>query len=406
MAQFKYTALSPNGEKVSGMITGFNELDAAARIKESCSVILNIKEVSEKQAVGLLNFDLTANKLNSKAFTVMCSQFAIILESGVPVSRACHLIADKTTDKNLKNMLVKVAEDVEGGRTLSAAFEDHGGKLLPATFVETIRAGEESGNIDRSFSTMEAHFDKQVKTKAKVRGAMAYPLFVIVIAIAAVAVIMIKVVPTFTGIFAESGGEIPAMMASLIAVSNFFRKYILVIIAVIAAVILGLKLYGNSEKGRINLAKLALRLPVLGNINLLTAASQFANSMTTLRSSGLPIPKAVAITAKVIDNYYISTEVGKLTGQLEAGRTLGASMREQKVLPDILVDMTAVGEETGELAQTLGTIAKFYDSELNNAVQAALAKLEPGMLIFIAIFAGYIVIAVYTGMFQMYGSMA
>ena len=404
MAQFKYSALSANGERVSGMITGYNELDAATRVKENYGVILKIQEVNEEQ-MGLLNYDLFGNKLDAKAFTVMCSQFSIILRAGVPIARACHLIADKTTDKPLKKMLIKVADDVETGRSLSAAFEDHGAKLLPPTFVETIRAGEESGAIDKSFATMHDHFDKQVKTKGKVASAVAYPIFVIFIAIVAVAVIMIKVVPTFTEVFAGAGADVPFMMRSLIVVSEFFQHYILVMIAVVAAIILGLKLYGNTEDGRTNLAKIALKLPVLGEINLLTAASQFANSMATLMQSGLPIPKAISITAKVIDNYFLSTATGKITGELEAGRTLGTTMREQSVMPDILVDMTAVGEETGELAETLHTIAEFYDNELEEAVNSALAKLEPGLLVFIAAFAGYIVIAVYTGMFNMYAAM-
>ena len=404
MAQYKYLGLSPGGEKVTGIVTAYNELDAATRVKESCNVILKLTEVKEK-APGFLNFDLGANHLNAKAFTVMCSQFAIILRAGVPLGRAVQLMADKTADKPLKKMLDKVGEDVEAGRSLSASFEDHGGKLLPPTFIETIRAGEASGNISDAFETMHDHFDKQVKTKAKVRSALAYPLFVIVIGVAVVAVIMLRVIPTFTGIFEDAGSEIPFMMNSLIVISHFFQKYYLVMLAVLAALILGAKLYSNTEEGRMRFAKMALKLPVLGNIQLLTASSQFANSMTTLMAAGLPVTRAIGITAKVIDNYYISTETGKLTGELEAGRTLGASMKEQGVLPDILVDMTGVGEESGELTETLHTIALFYDAELNEAVQSALAKLEPAMLIFIAIFAGYIVVAVYTGMFSMYGAM-
>lgn len=404
MAQYKYTAISKSGEKVNGVVDAFNELDAASRIRQSCDVILKLAEATEEKP-GLLNMDIGGNKLNAKAFTVMCSQFAIILRAGVPLARAVHLIAAKTTDKPLKKLLTKVAEDVESGRSLSAAFEDHGGKLLPTTFIETLRAGEQSGAIDRSFETMQAHFDKQVKVKAKVKSAMAYPLFVIFIAVVVVAVVMTVVIPRLTPMFMEFGGEIPFMMRSLIVVSEFFQKYILVIVAVIAALVIGVKLYGNTEAGRIGLAKLQLKLPILGNIAELTAASEFANSMAALMNAGLPIPKALAITARTMSNYYLSTENGKLSGELEAGQTLGKSMREQGIMPDILVDMVGVGEETGELAQTLETVAAFYDAELEEATKAALAKLEPAMLIFIAIFAGYIVIAIYTGMFSMYGNM-
>ena len=404
MAQYKYTALSKGGEKVSGMVDAFNELDAANRIRQTCDVILKIQDATEEKK-NFLTMDLDGNRLNAKAFTVMCSQFAIILRAGVPVARAVHLIAAKTTDKALKRLRGKVAEDVEGGRSLAASFEDHGGKLLPTTFIETLRAGEQSGSIDTAFETMQAHFDKQLKVRAKVKSAMAYPLFVIAIAVVVVAVVMIYVIPRLSPIFTEFGGKIPFMMNSLIVASNFFKKYILVIVAVIAAILIAFKLYGNTEQGRINLAKLQLKLPILGNIAELTGASEFANSMAALMSAGLPIPRALGITARTMSNYYLSTENGKLGGELEAGRALGASMREQNLMPDILVDMVSVGEETGELTGTLNTVAKFYDAELEEATKAAIAKLEPALLVFIAIFAGYIVIAIYTGMFSMYSLM-
>ena len=432
MAQFQYSAVSKSGQKVKGVIEAFNELDAANRIRQTCDVIQKITPLDESKK-NPLNFDLGANKLNNKAFTVMCNQFAIILRSGVPLARAVHLIGDKTTDKPLKRLLKLVAEDVEGGRSLTTSFEEHGSKILPVTFLETLRAGEESGNIAKSFETMAAHFDKQTKIKAKVKSAMAYPLFVLVIAVVVVAVVMVFVIPKLTPIFTENGGEIPFMMNSLVVVSNFFRKYIFVIVAIIAAIVIGFKLYGKTHRGHINLSKRKLGLPVLGNIEYLTAASEFANSMAAMMGAGLPIlgnieyltaasefansmaammgaglpiPRALSITAKTMSNYYLSTENGKLSGELESGRALGSAMREQNVMPEILVDMVGVGEETGELEGTMDTVAQFYDNELDEATKAALAKLEPAMLIFIAVFAGYIVIAIYTGIFSMYGTMS
>ena len=404
MAQFKYTALSHSGQKVTGIVDAFNEMDAAVRVKENCSVILKLTDVSEKSG-GLFSLDLSSDRLNAKAFTVMCSQFAIILKAGVPLARAVQLIADKTADKKIKRMLMLIASDVEGGRTLSASFEEHGGKFLPPTFVETLRAGEESGSLDRSFETMHEHFDKQTKMQAKVRGAMAYPLFVLALTVVVVIVLLVKVVPVFAAVFAEGGGQMPLSTRMLLGISGFFQKYILVIIGVFAALFLAFKAYSHTEEGRLNVAKLVLKLPVFGNISLLTAASEFANSMTSMLEAGLPLVKAVNITARTISNYYLSRETGKLSGKLEEGKALGSSMREAAYMPDILVDMVGVGETTGELASTLGTIAEFYDAELNDATQKALAMMEPAMLIIIAVVAGFVVIAMYSAMFSMYGSM-
>ena len=398
MATYKYTAISKDGVKVSGVVEGFNEFDAVDRIKQDCDIVLKLTEVEEKKP-GLLSMEIGGNRLNAKAFSLMCAQFSIILQSGIPIGRTVRLIGDKMTDKKLKGILKKVAEDVEAGRSVAASFQERGGKLLPAVFIETIRAGEESGNLSKAFETMYQHYDKQVKMRAKVRNALIYPVFVLALAVVVVIVLMVKVVPTFMDIFASYDAELPLITQSLILISNFFRKYIFLIIFVFAAIALIFKLYANTEKGRMNVAKLALKIPVLGNVSLLSAASEFAANLTTLIGAGLQLTRAVSITARVINNYYISQCVGKMTSRLEEGYTLGECM------PDILVDMTAVGEETGELESTLHTVSGYYESELDMAVQDVLKKLEPTLLIGMAVIAGYIVLAVYIAMFQMYSVM-
>ena len=401
---FKYTALSLNGEKVSGVIEGYNELDAVSRIKQTCSVVLKITPVAEK-GTGFLNMDIGGNKLNSKAFTLMCSQFAIILRSGIPIARTVELIGEKTTDKPLKKLLKAVAQDVEAGRSISASFSDHGSKLLPTTFLETLRAGEASGNIDKAFESMYHHYDKQVKMRAKVKSAVSYPVFVLIVAIVVVIILMVKVVPTFLVIFESYDAELPLPTRMLIAISNFFRDYIVVMILIAAVAIIAYKIYGNTEAGRLKIAELKLKIPVLGNIGTLNAASQFANTMAMMLQAGLTITNAISITAKVIDNYYISQEVGKLAGKIEEGHSLGTCMRELTCMPDILIDMTAVGEETGELESTLNTISGYYDNELEMATDAAMKKLEPTLLVGLAVVAGFIVIAIYMAMFSMYSAM-
>lgn len=406
MVTYKYTAISKDGQKVSGVIEGFNEFDAAERIRESCDIVLKLTAVKNKEdGAGIFTREIGKNRLDMKAFTLMCSQFSIILRSGVPIARTVRLIAEKTSNRPLHRMLESVADDVEAGRSLASSFSERGEKLLPPTFIETIRAGEESGNLDRSFESMSRHYEKTTKMRAKVRGAMIYPSFVLLIAVAVVIVLMVKVVPTFTAVFEELGAELPLMTKILIAVSNFFRRFAWIIFAVLAALVIAVKVYGNTEEGRLKLAKAQRRIPVLGNIDELNSASQYANTMAMMLEAGLPISRAVSITAKVMDNYYVGQSVGTISGKLEEGQTLGTSLREAQCLPDILVDMNAVGEETGELESTLNTIAGYYDTELEQATADALAKLEPAILIVLAIIAGFIVIAMYLAMFEMYNSM-
>ena len=403
MVTYKYTAISKDGAKVSGVVECFNEYDAVNRIRQDYDIILKLTEVKEKNSI--LSMEIGGPKLNAKAFTLMCSQFSIILRSGIPIARTVRLIADKMTDKTLKKMLQQVASDVEGGRSLADSFEERGGKFLPLTFNETIRAGEESGNVDKSFDTMYRHYDKQAKIGGKVRSALTYPAFVMVIAIAVVIVLMVKVVPTFTEIFDSYGSELPLITRILIGISDFFSAAWLPLLIIALVLVIAYKLYTNTESGRLKVAQLGLKLPVLGNINILNAASQFANTMTTMMAAGLPITRAISITARVMDNYYISQRIGKLVGRLEEGWSLGDSMREAAVMPDILVDMVSVGEETGELADTLDTVAVYYDAELEMAISSALGALEPTILVFVAGVAGFIVVAIYIAIFQLYSAM-
>ena len=206
------------------MIDAYNEMEAVDRIRETCDIVLKITPTADKEG-GFLSKDIGGTKLDMKAFTLMCNQFAIIIKAGIPIARTVQLIAAKTTDKNIKRILNQVATDVEAGRSISASFEERGGKLLPTTFIETIRAGEESGSLDSAFQSVGDHLDKQTKMRAKVRSALSYPIFVMIIAVVVVAVLMIKVVPTFTSIFDSYGADLPAITKSLIAISNFFRNY-------------------------------------------------------------------------------------------------------------------------------------------------------------------------------------
>ncbi len=406
MNSYKYTALTSTGEKIDGMIDAVNQIDATNRIRQQYDMVLNIKEMKGAGNVsGFLSMEIGGNRLNNKEFTLMCSQLATILSAGIPISRAMRLIGNKVSDKTLKRILKAAGDDVEAGRSLSSSFEEYGGKIFPVTFIETIRAGEAAGDLAGAFDSMARHFDKQSKMGAKVRAAMGYPLFVLAVAVVVVMVLMVRVVPTFTAIFDDLGGELPLMTRMLIAISNFFRKYILYMVIIIAAIIVAYILYKRTPSGARNLAWLQLKLPVLGNIAELNAASLFANTMATMIGAGLPMTRAVRITSQVMTNQLFKERVEGMVTRIEEGRTVVDSMRETEIMPDILSDMVGVGEETGEMKHTLDVTAAYYDNELETAVQAAISMLEPALLIFIAGIAGFIVIAIYMAMFSMYGAM-
>lgn len=399
MVTYQYTAITEDGVKKKGVIQAVDEFAAVEKIKATCPIVTKITPVEESKSI--LSMELGQAKMDQNALSVMCSQFAIILKSGVPISRCMEMIAEQTDDKRLRKMLANAADDVAEGNGIANSFEKNC-TALPVTFIETIRAGEHSGTLENSFQTLEKYYEKAYKTGQKVKQAMMYPIFVICVAIVVLAVVMIKVIPTLMETFSELGGEMPLITRMMIAMSDFFVEYWMIIAGILLVLIIGLKVYFNTEKGRVFWSDFKLKIPILGKIALLNGCSQFANTMTALLQAGVTVHNSLEITAKIMDSYVLSLEVSAMSGKIEEGKMLGDCMRDSKYFPKTLVEMTAIGESTGELEDTLKTVGDYFDNEAQHETAKAINKLEPGIMILMAIFAGFIVLAVYLPMFQMY----
>ena len=397
---FKYTALTKDGMKVNGVIDATDQYAAATRIRAQYPVIEKLDPVSEK--TGILTKDLQ-RKVDEKALSVMCSQFAIMLSSGVNIAICIKMIANQTQDKALKKMLEKSAVDVSQGASVASSFEKNC-PILPVTFIETIRAGELSGTMEDSFKTLETYYSKSYQLAQKIKQAMAYPVFVLIIAVVVLFVIMIKVVPTLTNVFSELGGNLPAITQFLIDTSRFFGRWWWLMLGILLFLIVGGALYSRTPKGKEFFGRLELKMPVLGEINLLNAAAEFSNTMSALLQAGLGVGNALTVTSKVLRSYILANQVREVVDKVEAGYRLGDSIRKTD-FPLILQEMTAIGEDTGELEKTLEVIGAYYTNESDYAIQKAISKLEPTIMVFLAIFAGFIVIAIYLPMFTMYDLM-
>lgn len=402
MQTYRYRAISKQGAKVNGVVEAQNEYDAVTRIKEHCDIVTDIRQVQEKS--GLLTKEVGAKKPKAKALSLMCSQFSVLLQSGLNIRRVVETVAGQTTDKKLKKVLSKVAEDVGSGYSLAGSMENQG-DYFPVALIETVRAGEESGALERSFERLTTYYENSYKTRAKVTNALTYPIFVLLVATVVMIIMMAKVIPTFLGIFGDLGAELPLCTVMLIKMSHFFQKTWLLWLALIAGGILFWRIYCKSEQGAVRFSILALRLPVLGNINRMNGASQFANTMSTLLAAGLGVGRALNITARVLDNRYLSKCTDRFIMGVEAGKRLGDCMEEAECYPRLLAEMTAVGEETGTLEETLTKIGRYFDGEVETATTKAIALLEPTLLVVTALIAGFIVISLYLPMFSMYGAM-
>jgi len=398
MRTFQYRAVSRNGAEVNGIVEAFDEYAAVAKIKETCSVVTKISEVQG----GVRERGAAEGKIKEKNLALLCSQFAIILSAGLPVLRAVELIAGQTTDKTLKKILTAVASDVGEGFSLAKSFEDKG-RQLPTTFIETVRSGEQSGTLEQSFRRLHDYYNKSSRLKGKVKSAMIYPTFTLIVAVIVVIIIMVVAVPAFTAGFADMGESLPGVTKALIAISNFFTNYWMILAAVIAAAVGFVKLYGRQEQGRLRLAELQLKFPVLGKITLMKSAAQIANTLCTLVAAGLPIIQSVSIVGKVVDNAFLGRQILNTVPKLEEGQSLGSCLRKCPYLPEMLVEMTAVGEDTGTLESTLETVGLYYDNETELASAKAVALMEPIIICILAVIVCFLLLSVYLPMFQLYG---
>lgn len=395
MANFKYKALSANGEEVGGVIEAVDQMVAVAKIKQTCPVILEIKEVNEKEGAKRIK------KVNAQTLSLLCDRLSIILGVGVPIIKAVDMLAAQMEDKDIKAVLKDVSKDVAMGRSLYSSFASKG-DIFPITFLESVKAGEESGNLIRVFSRLKEFYEKTSKTKQKVTSSLMYPMFTMVVAVIVIIIVMVVAVPTFSKSFANMGAELPAITKIVMAMSDFLIGYGIYLVFGIIALILGFRSYSRTETGAEAISIFILAIPVVGNIVQLSSASQFAHTMSMMLSSGMPILRCIETAGKSIGNYVMRRDILDATVAVEEGRTLGSCLAQSKYLPSMLVEMVAMGESTGTLETTLEAVAVFYDNETEISTAKATGLLEPAIICVLAGVVCFVLLSVYLPMFGMY----
>ncbi len=399
MNTYKYRARSIEDDKsVNGVIEAYSEFEAVAQIKARNLIVEKITPMTEKQGIHVdLNEPLW---VSDKVLALTASQFAIMLKAGLPMGRVVQLIADQTSDKLMKKILTACAQDVQAGFSLAQSLEKNG-KKIPAAFIETVRAGEESGSLEVCFLRLQTYYEKAHRVKRKVRSALTYPIILILMAVVVVGVVMVVLVPTMTGMFEGAGQELPGVTQFLMNVSDFFVAYWPIVFGALAGVIIAIKMYSKTPAGAMAMGRLKMKLPVIGKIGIMNAASQFANTVCVLLTAGLPITRVIAITSRVVDNVAVGKTLDEAVAQLEEGKRLATALKDNPYLPPMLIEMVSVGEDTGALEDTMDTIGSYYDEEAEAASSKALGMLEPMITIFLGVFIGFIVIAIYMPMFTM-----
>ena len=400
MKTFNYKARTEAGGAVTGVAEANTRDEAILNLKDAGLIVESIAEAGGEHDIDLR---LGGRKTKEKSLAIMCNQFAIILTAGMPIVRTLQLVANQTEDKSLKVILNDVADEVSAGYSLADSFAKHG-TGLPTTFIETVRAGEASGSLDVVFRRLSEFYEKSSKTKSKVKSAMIYPSFVIGIAIVVIAIIMLFAVPTFTSTFASMGVQLPWITQFMIDSSAFWTHNILFIIGLVIVLIIAVKVAKRNDEFRLKWSRIGVRLPVLGRISLMNAASQYSGTMGVMMEAGLSVINAVSVTARSMSNYYMGHELASTQADLESGKPLATCLAKIGIFPELVTEMTGVGEQTGSLEHTLSVLSEYYDNEVETASARALSILEPLIIVILAVIVCGILLAVYLPMFSLYGS--
>ncbi len=398
MKTYKYRAIASDGSPVTGVIEAYDEFEAIAEIRRTCTVVEDIKPVENKRRINIdINEPLW---VSNKTLALTANQFFIMLKAGLPMSRTVSLIAEQSDDRLMKRILRACAEDVAAGYSLAASLEKNG-KKIPPVFIETVRAGEESGTLENSFESLEVYYTRAHKTNKKVKSALTYPVIVLLLAVVVIAVVMVVLVPRMIETLESFGTELPLVTRILIAISNFLAKSWYIILILIAAIAIAVFAYGKTEKGKLLYSRIRMKLPVLGKIARYNAAAQTANTLSTLLAAGLPVTRALEIVSRVVDMRCVGQELNKAIVKLESGMSLGEALANAKYLPAMLIEMITVGESSGMLEETLRTIGQYYTDEATSASDTALGLMEPMITVILGVVVGFIVIAIYVPMFSM-----
>ncbi len=397
MPVYLWQAETRKGEKKKGEIESANEAALRGILRRQGLTSITIKP-KPKDLEDYLPF--LKKKVKEKEVVIFCRIFSTMINAGLPLIQCLELLAQQEQNKTFAKVIRSIKEDIEGGSTLSDALKKHP-QIYDELFVNLVSAGESGGILDVILQRLSNYMEKAMKLKSKVKGAMTYPASVLVISIAVVALLLVKVIPVFQKMFEGFGQALPGPTQFLINVSQVAQKYFLVAIVAIVAAIFAFRRFYKTEKGTLLIDNLILRAPVFGPLLKKVAVARFSRTMSTMMASGVPILEGLAIVSKTAGNKIIENALMRVRKSISEGKTIAEPLMETGIFPPMVVQMIAVGEATGALDTMLGKIADFYDDEVDAAVDAMTALLEPFMMVFLGGVVGGMIIAMYLPIFKM-----
>ena len=342
-------------------------------------------------------------KVKEKDVVVFARIFSTMINAGLPLIQCLDLLASQEQNKTFAKVILAIKDDISGGSTLTEALRKYP-EIFDDLFVNLCAAGESGGILDVILSRLSSYMEKAMKLKSKVKGAMTYPISVLVISIGVVAILLLKVIPVFQSMFEGMGSSLPAPTQFLVNASQFAQHYFIHMAGAVGLIIFALKKIKKTEKGEIFFDSLALKAPVFGPLLKKVAVAKFTRTMATMMTSGVPIMEGLGIVSKTAGNKIIEAALVKTRQSISEGKTIAEPLAETDIFPPMVVQMIAVGEATGALDTMLSKIADFYDDEVDAAVEAMTALLEPFMMVFLGGIVGGMIVAMYLPIFSMAGA--
>jgi len=397
MPEFLWEATTRRGEVKKGEMKVADEASLKKLLRRQGFKSITIK----KKPQDLLEYlPFLKQKVKEKQIVIFARIFSTMIDSGLPLISCLDLLAQQETNKTFSKVIYAIKEDIEGGASLTDALKKYP-NIFDELFVNLIAAGESGGILDVILGRLSAYMEKAMKLKRKVKGALTYPISVLVISIGVVTLLLLKVIPVFQKLFADMGGALPAPTQFLVNASAFMQNYFVYMIAGVIAAFFGFKQFYHTEKGTVLVDAMVLKLPVFGPLLKKVAVAKFTRTLSTMMSSGVPILDGLAIVSKTSGNKIVEEALMNTRRSISEGKTIAEPLEASGLFPPMVVQMIAVGEHTGALDAMLAKIADFYDDEVDAAVSAMTALLEPFMMVFLGGVVGGMIIAMYLPIFQM-----
>ena len=395
MASFSYKGTDRSNKPVTGEISAASRDVALATLRKK-----NIKVQSLRKKEGDFLAALTAVPIKLQDVGRFTRQFAAMTSAGLPLVQCMDILGEQTENKSLAEAVKKVSQDIQGGSSLSEAMARQP-KAFNTLYCNMVDAGEQSGNLDGVLIRLAEYQEKADAISRKVKGAMMYPIILLIVMVGATSILLVFVVPTFAAMFEDLGGSLPVPTQIIMNISDFLQHYIVFILLGVIGFVTFLKQYRKTEKGAYVLDNIVLHIPVMGDLSRKSAISRFSQTLSTLLNSGVGILKALAITAKTSGNKVLEKGLFMTIEKISGGQSISEPLAATKLFPPMVTQMIAVGEKTGDIATMLEKVAHFYEEEVDAAVDALTAVLEPIMIVVMGIVVGGILVGMYLPMFDM-----